>query len=147
MAYKPYICILNLWHLIVVYKPYIILQNFILDFNKNMLMLTMNVFYIITFYPLYNKHQFFVSMNIWFINHISWFFFQIFEVWGAPGRGRGASGKKFLHIWDQLMEYYHPVYLISLQRGDPKLKYSLIINKELAKLNFVFTWINSTRFR
>ena len=50
----------------------------------------------------------FVSINIWFINHICWFFCQNSEVWGALGRERGAGGKKFLHIWDQLMEYYHP---------------------------------------
>ena len=113
---------LNLWHLIVVYKPYIILQSFILDFIKNMLMLTMNVFYIITFYPLYNKHQFFV--NIWFINHIAWFFFQIFEVWGAPGRVGGASGKKFLHIKDQYMGGYRWVCVISAGRVGHKLNYS-----------------------
>ena len=73
-----------------------------------MKMLTMNDFYIITFYPSYNKHEFFVSINIWFINHISWFFVQFLEVWGALERGRDASDKNFLYICDQLTEYYHP---------------------------------------
>ena len=56
------------------------------------------------------KSIFFVPINIWFINHICWFFCQNSEVWGALGRERGAGGKKFLHICDVLMESYRLVY-------------------------------------
>ena len=62
------------------------------------------------------------------INRLLWNFLSSqlppFSIFGQEGEAPAAGGKKFLHIWDQLMEYYHPVYLISLQPCPPKLKHS-----------------------
>ena len=66
----------------------------------------------------------FVFVNIWFINHIYWIFCINLKLWGALGRERGASGKKFLHICDGLMGSCRLVYVTSLGLAPYKLKYS-----------------------
>ena len=47
--------------------------------------------------------------------------FSFLRKFRTLGCERGAYGKIFLHIWDQLMKHYHPVYPISLERGTLKL--------------------------